>query len=161
MVVTVVMVTAYCYGRRTHICPRQKGSFLAIFQYGGRKRSIAPPSEQKIRFAGFAVRTRRCRTASRLPGQRGPVREGGGMGKVRTSVRTGFAGLHPGQMKNGQDRKLNAGAGLQPIRWLGCRNRPTSLCAPSDAADTFLRNSPDACACARPTASYDNLCPMR
>ena len=57
MVVTVVMVTAYCYGRRTHICPRQKGSFLAIFQYGGRKRSIAPPSEQKIRFAGFAVRT--------------------------------------------------------------------------------------------------------
>jgi hypothetical protein len=22
MVVTVVMVTAYCYGRRTHMCPR-------------------------------------------------------------------------------------------------------------------------------------------
>ena len=81
--------------------------------------------------------------------------------KVRTFVRTRFAGLHPGQTKNGQDRKLNAGAGLQPIRWLGCRNRPTSLCAPSDAADTFLRNSPHACACARPTASYDNLCPMR
>ena len=81
--------------------------------------------------------------------------------KVRTLMRTWFAGLHPGQTKNGQDRKLNAGAGLQPIRWLGCRNRPTSLCAPSDAADTFLRNSPHACACARPTASYDNLCPMR
>lgn len=42
MVVTVVMVTAYCYGRRTHICPRQKGSFLAIFQYGGRERAIPP-----------------------------------------------------------------------------------------------------------------------
>ena len=56
------------------------------------------------------------------------------MGKVRTWVRTRFAGLHPGQTKNGQDRKLNAGAGLQPIRWLGCRNRPTSLCAQSDAS---------------------------
>ena len=44
MVVTVVMVTAYCYGRRTHICPRQKGSFLAIFQYGGRERGISPPT---------------------------------------------------------------------------------------------------------------------
>ena len=33
--------------------------------------------------------------------------------------------------ENGQGRKLNAGAGLQPIRWLDCRNRPTSLCAPS------------------------------
>ena len=81
--------------------------------------------------------------------------------KVRTFVRTRFAGLHPGQTKNGQDRKLNAGAGLQPIRGLGCRNRPTSLCARSDAADTVLRNSLHACACARLTGSYDNLCPMR
>ena len=61
---------------------------------------------------------------------------------VRTLVRTRFAGLHPGQAKNGQDRKLNAGAGLQPIRWLGCRNRPTSLCTPSDASDTGCRNFP-------------------
>ena len=51
-------------------------------------------------------------------------------------------GLHPGARENGQARKLNAGAGLQPIRWLGCRNRPTSLCAPSDAADTACRNFP-------------------
>lgn len=64
-------------------------------------------------------------------------------------MRTRFAGLHPGQTKNGQDRKINAGAGLQAIRWLGCRNRPTSLCARSDAADTVLRNSLHACACAR------------
>ena len=64
------------------------------------------------------------------------------MAKVRTRVRTRFAGLHPGQTKNGQDRKLNAGEGLQPIRWLDCRNRPTSLCAPSDASDTGCRSFP-------------------
>ena len=77
MVVTVVMVTAYCYGRRTHTCPRQKGSFLAIFQYGGRERSISPPSDPKTRFAGFAVRTRRCGAVGRMPDERGPVRDGG------------------------------------------------------------------------------------
>lgn len=48
----------------------------------------------------------------------------------------------PQPRENGQDRKLNAGAGLQPIRWLGCRNRPTSLCARSDASDTSCRNFP-------------------
>ena len=81
--------------------------------------------------------------------------------KVRTLVCTRFAGLHPGQTKNGQDRKPNAGAGLQPILWLGCRNRPTSLCARSDASDTAPRNYLYACACACLTESYDNLCPMR
>ena len=35
MVVTMVMVTSYCYGRRTHRCTRRKGSFLATFQCGG------------------------------------------------------------------------------------------------------------------------------
>lgn len=99
----MVMVSAYCYGPRTHTCPRQKGSFLAIFQYGGRERSISLPSDQKTRFAGFAVRTRRYRTASRMPGQRGPVREGGGMGNVRTSVRTGFAGLYPDRTKTARN----------------------------------------------------------
>ena len=157
MVVMVVMVTAYCYGRSTHICPRQKGSFLAIFQYGGRKRSISPPSGCKPRFAGFAVRTRQRRPA----GVSAVVCGMAGTQMVRTSVRTGFAGLHPGQTKNGQDRKLNAGAGLQPARWLGCRNRPTSLCARSDASDTAPRNYLYACACACLTESYDNLCPMR
>ena len=62
--------------------------------------------------------------------------------KVRTLMRTWFAGLHPGQTKNGQDRKLNAGAGLQPIRWLGCRNRPTSLCARSDASQHLYAHLP-------------------
>ena len=67
----------------------------------------------------------------------------------------------PRPHENGQERKLNTGAGLQPIRWLGCRNRPTSLCARSDASDTAPRNYLYACACACLTESYDNLCPMR
>lgn len=49
-----------------------------------------------------------------------------GLAKVRTWVRTRFAGLHPSRTKNGQGRKANAGAGLRPIRRLECRNRPTS-----------------------------------
>ena len=57
--------------------PRQKGSFLAESPCGGRERSIAPPSDQKTRFAGFAVRTRRCGATGRKPGQRVPVRYGG------------------------------------------------------------------------------------
>lgn len=73
----VVTITAYCYGLRTHTCPKRKGSFLAIFQYGGRERSIAPPSDQKTRFAVFAVRTRRCGATGRMPRQRGRVREVG------------------------------------------------------------------------------------
>lgn len=76
MVVTMVMVSAYCYGPRTHTCPRQKGSFLAIFQYGGRERSISLPSDQKTRFAGFAVRTLRRGPVGRMSGQRGRVRDG-------------------------------------------------------------------------------------
>jgi len=58
MVVTMVMVSVYCYGPRTHTCPRQKGSFLPKSQCGGRERGIAPPSDQKIWFAGFAFRAR-------------------------------------------------------------------------------------------------------
>ena len=77
MVVTMVMVTAYCYGRGTHTYPGQKGSFLAIFQCGGRKRSISLPSDQKTRFAGFAVRTWLCGPAGRKPSHCGPVRDGG------------------------------------------------------------------------------------
>ena len=77
MVVTMVMVTAYCYGRGTHTYPGQKGSFLAIFQYGGRKRSISLPSGCKPRFAGFAVRTRRCGAVGRMSDERGPVGDGG------------------------------------------------------------------------------------
>ena len=142
MVVTMVMVIAYCYGRGTPTCPRQKGSFLAIFQYGG---------AQAQEFATVRPENKVCRVCgshSAVWGERAesPVSAGlCGMSatrKVRTWVRTRFAGLHPGQTKNGQGRKLNAGAGLQPIRWLGCRNRPTSLCARSDASGTGCRNFP-------------------
>ena len=52
MVVTMVMVVAFRNGRRTQPCPRQKGSFLAIFQYGGRERDASLPCEPKTRFAG-------------------------------------------------------------------------------------------------------------
>lgn len=57
--------------------PRQKGSFLAESPCGGRERSIAPPSGQETRFAGFAVRTWLCGPAGRKPSHCGPVRDGG------------------------------------------------------------------------------------
>ena len=50
MVVTMVTITAYCYDPRTRTCPRQKGSFLAIFQYGGRERAapvVGPELRQR------------------------------------------------------------------------------------------------------------------
>lgn len=64
MVVTMVMVTAYCYGQGNAHMPRQSGYFLAIFQYGGRQRSIALPSgqETRLRVCGshLAVRVKRA-----------------------------------------------------------------------------------------------------
>ena len=160
MVVTMVMVTAYCYGRGMHTCPGKTGPSCRKSNTGGdsaalRYRPTRKKGLQGLRFAPGGVGKR----------AESPVSAGlCGMAatwKVRTLVCTRFAGLHPGQTKNGQDRKPNAGAGLQPILWLGCRNRPTSLCARSDASDTAPRNSLYACACARLTESYDNLCPMR
>lgn len=56
---------------------------------------------------------------------------------------------------------------LESHHWRGLRvsgtQRQTArgARAQSDAADTVLRNSLHACACARLTGSYDNLCPMR
>jgi hypothetical protein len=137
--------------------PQAKGVLPGDIPIRGARAQHFATVRHKNKVCRFAVRTRPRRPA----GVSAVVCGMAGTQKVRTSVRTGFAGLHPGQTKNGQGRKLNAGAGLQPFRWLGCRNRPTSLCARSDAADTVLRNSLHACACARLTASYDNLCPMR
>ncbi len=125
MVVTMVMVTAYCYGRRTHTSPRRKGSFPAIFQYGGasaalRYRLARKQGLQGLRFApDGAGRWVEFRISAGLCGI--AVTQ-----KVRTWVRTRFAGLHPVRAENGQGQKLNAGAGLRLICRLNCRNRPTS-----------------------------------
>lgn len=64
--------------------PEQNGSFPAKNQCGGRERSISPPSDQKIGFAGFAVRTRRCGLVGRKPCERGPVRDREERGRCET-----------------------------------------------------------------------------
>ena len=61
--------------------PRQNGSFLAEIQYGGRERSISPPSGQETRFAGFAVRTRQCGQAGQIPRQHWRSQDGGEYGR--------------------------------------------------------------------------------
>ncbi len=83
--------------------PRRKGSFLAIFLYGGRQRSIAPPSGHKTRFAGFAVRTRWHGLVGQMPRQCWRVRDCWERGKCEPGVRTGFAGLHPAHKKTTED----------------------------------------------------------
>jgi hypothetical protein len=97
-----VMVTAYCYGRRTHTCPRQKGSFLAIFQYGGASAAL------RHRLARKKV----CRVCGSHAGgvrqwAESPVSAGlcwmATTQKVGTFVRTRFAGLHPGHTKMARD----------------------------------------------------------
>lgn len=118
--------------------PQTKGVLPGDIPIRGARAQHFATVRHKNKVCRFAVRTRPRRPA----GVTAVVCGMAGTQKVRTSVRTGFAGLHPGQTKNGQDRKLNAGAGLQPFRWLGCRNRPTSLCAPSDASDTGCRKFP-------------------
>ena len=125
MVVTMVMVSAYCYGPRTHTCPRRKGSFLAIFQYGGasaafRYRLARKQDLQGLRFAPDGVGQRAESPAS--AGLCGMVSNGKGANQGAYPV-CRFA---PRPNENGQGRKLNAGAGLRLIRCLDCRNRPTS-----------------------------------
>ena len=68
----MVMVSAYCYGPRTHTCPKQKGSFLAIFQYGGasaafRYRPTRKQGLQGLRFApGGTGRRAECPVSAGL-----------------------------------------------------------------------------------------------
>ena len=160
MVVTVVMVTAIVMVGACTYAPGKRGPYWRYSNTEGasaasRHRLARKQGLQGLRFAPGSVGKRaESPVSARLCGMAATR-------KVRTFVRTRLAGLHPGETKNGQDRKLNAGAGLQPARWLGCRNRPTSLCARSDASDTAPRNYLYACACACLTESYDNLCPMR
>ena len=125
MVVTMVMVSAYCYGPRTHTCPRQKGSFLAIFQYGGasaafRYRPTRKQGLQGLRFApGGTGRRAECPVSAGLCVK---------AGEWETCEPRCVPGLQvcTRPHENGQGRKLNAGAGLQTICRLNCRNRPTS-----------------------------------
>ena len=135
MFVTMVMVIAYCYGRRTPTCPRRKGSFLAIFQYGGRERSIAPPSDQKTRFAGFAVRTLRCGPAGRMPSQRGPVRDivDGGSADLDVYQVCRFA---PSRRKTAREENpVLTRVCSRFAAWIA-EIGPPEICTPSDAADS-------------------------
>ncbi|MCW5261579.1 hypothetical protein D5045_15785 [Verminephrobacter eiseniae] len=85
---------------------------------------VSPGIDYVASFLSVRLQTKVCRVCGSHPAAwaNGPkaasVRACAGwwgMGKVRTWVRTGFAGLHSVRTKNGQARKLNAGAGLQLI----------------------------------------------
>ncbi len=161
MVVTMVMVTAPIVMAEERIhTPGKRGPSWRYCNTGGasagvRHRPTRKQGLQGLRFApGGAGRRVDC------PVSAGLCVKAGEWERCEPRCVPGLQ-VCTRPHENGQGRKLNAGAGLQPIRWLCCRNRPTSLCAPSDASDTAPRNSLYACACARLAESYDNLCPMR
>ena len=107
---------------------------------------------QGLRFAlGGAGQRAECRVNADVCGIVGKE-ESANLGAYRVCTRP---------RENGQGRKLNAGAGLQPIRWLGCRNRPTSLCTPSDASDTGCRNFPRGARTRTRIESYVEMYPIR
>lgn len=129
MVVTVVMVTAYCYGRGMHTCPGKTGPSWPKANTGGASAALRhrPNRKQGLQGLRFAL---------------------GGVGQQAESpVSVGVCGMernrvaaNPGAYpvcrfasrprENGQGRKFNAGAGLRLICCLDCRNRPTSAFAP-------------------------------
>lgn len=99
MVVTMVMVTAYCYGRGMHTCPGKTGPSSPKSYAGGdsaalRHRLARKQGLQGLRFALGGAGQRAKNPVS--VGVRGMARTQ----KVRTSVRTGLAGLHPGRTKS-------------------------------------------------------------
>lgn len=134
--VTMVTVVAFRCGRRTQPGPRRKGSFLAIFQYGGRERGISPPSGRETGLplevtgyhpptmqtmaAGanrkplqtlFWVRTvakRRARAPRMGHGEEGPLLP---------------QGWPSGDRQNGGRRKRSNGAGLRPVQRPVASNR--------------------------------------
>jgi hypothetical protein len=125
MVVTMVMVTAYCYGRDTHNASGEKGPSWRYSNTGGASAGVRhrPTRKQGLQGLRFAL---------------------GGVGQWADSpVSAGLCGIErnwkganlgaywvcrfaPWPHENGQGRKLNAGEGLRLICRLNCRNRPTS-----------------------------------
>jgi hypothetical protein len=117
MVVTMVMVTAYCYGRRAHTCPRRKGSFLAKNQCGGRQRSIAPPSDHKTRFAGFAVRAQWCVPAGGMPRQCWRARDVEEIGRCEPVCVPGSQVCTPNTQKGLQKLDTLSHAAMSSKKW--------------------------------------------
>lgn len=124
--------------------PGERGPSWRYSNTGGasaafRHRPTRKQGLQGLRFApGGVGRRAECRVSAGVCGIVGNE-ESANLGAY--PVRRFAPWLH----EHGQGRKPSAGNGLQPILWLGCRNRPTSLCARSDASDTAPRNSLYAC----------------
>ena len=94
MVVTMVMVTAYCYGRGMHTCPGKTGPSWPKSNTGGDSAAFRYrlPRKQGLQGLRFAPGDMDQRAESPVSvGARGVA----GTQKVRTTVRTGFVGLHP------------------------------------------------------------------
>ena len=106
MVVMMVMVSAYCHGRRTYTCPRQKGAFLPKSQCGKREHSISPPSDQNTRFAGFAVRPWQRVPMNRKPRQRWRVRDSWERGECEPGCVPGLQVCTPMRAKTARDENL-------------------------------------------------------
>lgn len=125
MVVTMVMVTAYFYGRGTHTYPGKRGPSWRYSNTGGasaafRYRPTRKQGLQGLRFApGGAGRRAECPVSAGLC-----VKAGNGKGANLGAYRV--CRFAPRPYENGQGRKLNAGEGLRLICRLNCRNRPTS-----------------------------------
>ena len=105
--------------------PRQKGSFLEIFQYGGgdsaasRYRLTRKQGLQGLRFApGGKSQRAECRVNAGVCGIGQNTK-----GANRSAYRVRRFALQTSE--NGQGRKLNAGGGLQGFYSRESRNRPS------------------------------------
>lgn len=136
MMVTMVMVVAFRDGRRTQPGPRRNGSFLAIFQYGGRERGISPPTGREtglpLEVTGYHAPTMPISAtgANRKPLQtlfwvrtvakRGAHASRMDHGEEGPLLPRGWPSL---DRQNGDRRKLSNGAGLGPFQHPMASNR--------------------------------------
>jgi len=99
--------------------PRRKGSFLAIFLYGGRQRSMALPTDQKTRFAqvrgSHPVKGTQLQTAEDANSMLARACSGLSAANQRNG--------HPAQSAHGERGKASNGAGLGRNRGLKPANR--------------------------------------